>query len=254
MRMNGYKVEYIDGWGWTQITDVFPSPFKWLRDFYYKRQEIKHDKERFAENWNMKILMNSLYGKTAQQVGKGKLTCFPYASYITAACRIALTDIVHQNEDKIINIATDGLLSTSKLDIGYLYPNKLGGWEENKYEKAIVVGNGILQLFKDDGTFITKARGITGRKDWNLFGEIQKNLDKTEIKFTKKRPIQLGEIIYHKKKLKPSDLNRFMEVSRRVDVNCDKSHNWDRQYKNFRDLLEHQSTGKPKLISQLQKM
>ena len=257
LRRNNYPVKILYGVGWRETQHKLDNPFGWMPAFYEKRKEVKAGGD-YAVQYAMKIFLNSLYGKTVSaKYGFAKMTNFFYGSYITSDCRCKVNQVYVDNSLSIVNIATDGLLSTSPiegLDIG----NKLGQWEYVKYKRGVVLGNGMRQLWYDEPKidengneilFVTYARGLTDKKSWDMLAELQKNLDKDELTFVSYRPIQLGEILNFTKKFKFSDLNRFMERKRKLRVNADTTRVWEREFTCFRDMLESSPIdSKPKKV------
>ena len=246
----GYPVEFRGGIVWEQQKEEYESPFSWVRDVYNARRAIKDNDDTDIRQWALKIAMNGAYGKTAQaKKGMGALTNFFYASYITAGTRCQIADAMMEKPEDIVEIATDSILSLSPLPSLPLSSN-LGDWTMDTYEKALVIGSGIRQQWnpeKADKPFVTHARGLTYKSDWDMLKEIKTgfnenenrpNIDCDYLYFTKVRPLHLGEIIFHHKLLSLKDLGVFTEVSKRLSVNTDKKRRWEREYVDFRDMLE----------------
>jgi hypothetical protein len=244
LRENGEYVKWLgEGMGWVKENDKYPNPFAWLKEMYAKRKEAKKDNPALATT--MKLLMNSLYGSTVQRKnGIGDLSNFCYGSYITGRARKQMFDVKKANPGVIINIATDGLLSTEKLSLRV--SDELGAWEFNEYTKGLVIGNGIRQLWKDDGSFETHARGITSDRKYDLMSHLKKMRHKETFPVGRTRVIQLGTMVNAHIKWKHKHLNTFVMQSRVLNVNTDKKRTWEREYKNFGDLLgSPQMGGKP---------
>ena len=246
MLENGFEPEMRGGVAWQQEKEEYENPFAWIKEVYYARRKIKEMDKEDIKQWALKIAMNGAYGKTAQKKkGRGTLTNFFYASYITAGTRVQIYDVMVQKPESIVEVATDSILSTEPLSVNV--SEKLGDWSFAKYEKALVIGSGIRQQWLADGSFVTHARGLTYKNDWDMMGEIRDGRNKKEgranidcdyLYFSKKRPIHLGELIFHHKLLSLKDLGVFKDVSKRLSVNTDKKRRWNREYKDFRDLLE----------------
>ena len=246
---NGYSYQIKYGVGWQRKTNKYENPFGWMEEFYKKRQIIKKGGD-FAVQYAMKIFMNSLYGKTVQKTGnrfRGMQNFF-YGSYITSDCRNKVNQVYEDNPDTVVNIATDGVLSTEKIS-GLRLSDKLGEWGYRKYDKGIILGNGMRQLWNADGSYVTYARGLTDKKDWDMRKVLEEHLTDSEITFTSYRPIQLGEILNFTKVFEFSDLNRFMERKRKLRVNADTTRGWEREFSSFRDMLNSEPIrGKPKKV------
>lgn len=180
------------GWQWSCVVDVanrhrpgctevlesytFESdspeyPFTFVQTLYDERKRLK--KQGNMANIAIKLALNSLYGKTAQQRGArkgpdGTVTPPPFfqlewAGYVTAATRAKLYDAAMQCPNDIVYIATDGILSLSPV----LVPesDKLGEWEHKQYKSAIVAQSGVYWLEnvkwdKDQDHWITHFRGF----------------------------------------------------------------------------------------------
>ena len=247
LRENGEYVKWLgEGMGWVDegVSSEgvrYENPFAWLKEMYAKRKEEK-EKGNSAMATTMKLLMNSLYGSTVQRKnGIGDLSNFCYGSYITGRARIQMFDVKKRNPDAILNIATDGLLSTEKLTMRV--SEELGEWEYNEYTKGLVIGNGIRQLWRADGLFETHARGITSDRSYDLLAALEKVKDKSEFPVGKIRVIQLGTMVNAHIKWEHEHLNTFVKQSRALNVNTDKKRLWEREYTNFGDLLGSPSMG-----------
>ena len=244
LKSHGEYVKWLDeGYGWVKTSDTYINPFLWVKDMFKKRQEAKKDNPSLAQT--MKIMMNSIYGKTAEKKnGIGILTNFCYASYITARARLQMFDVVKENYDIIVNVATDGILSLKPLALS-LSP-ELGAWEYTEYKRGIVIGNGIRQLWLADGSFVTHARGITSDRNYDLEKVMKERRDESFINVGRTRVIQLGTMVNAHIKWKHNDLNSFVMQTREMNVNTDKKRDWQREYKDFGDFLDSEyMDGKP---------
>ncbi len=222
------------------------SPFSWIPMAFQKKKMYDEDKTDFRRiAW--KILMNASYGKTAQD--GGKLEDHRYASYITARTRLKIIEAIKGNENHIINIATDGIMSEVPLDLDL--GSLLGQWELKKYKKVVVVGNGMYQKWDEKGKSETRARGLTNRHDFDMLSAMKEHKDESAFWFAKERPCSLGEVLTHTKKLTKEDLNVWKKFERKLDVNADKKRNWERQYESFSDFLNNPIGSKPWTVSEV---
>ena len=237
LKEEGEYVKWLDeGIGWVQENDNYSNPFVWMKEMYKKRKDFKKTDPALAQT--MKLLMNSLYGSTVQRKnGVGDLSNFCYGSYITGRARKQMFEVVKANKSYIVNVATDGLLSTCKLDLKC--SDELGEWEYHEYTRGLVIGNGIRQLWKEDGSYETHARGITSDRKYNLLLNLVRCFHSRLSFFPvgKVRVIQLGTMVNAHIKWKQEHLNTFIKQSRVLNVNTDKKREWEREYKNFGDLL-----------------
>lgn len=140
-------------------------PFQWVKDYYTRRQDlVREAKTNGIENGEEKIIklgLNSLYGKTAQQVGarimNGEIQEPAYfqmewAGAVTAGCRAKLMLAAIQNMPAIIGFATDGLFSTEPLDLDCPKEKELGLWEYQKHDGITIVMPGIYWLHDNNKT------------------------------------------------------------------------------------------------------
>jgi hypothetical protein len=239
LKEEGEYVKWLgEGVGWIKDNDKYPNPFAWMREMYTKRKDFKKTDPALAQT--MKLLMNSLYGSTVQRKnGIGDLSNFCYGSYITGRARIQMFNVVKANRKVIVNIATDGLLSTEKLSESeeFVVGDNLGEWEYHEYTKGLVIGNGIRQLWKADGSFETHARGITSDRSYDLMSHLRKRRYEWNFPVGRTRVIQLGTMVNAHLKWKHEHLNTFILQSRVLNVNTDRKRAWEREYKDFGDLL-----------------
>lgn len=257
MLKNNFKCKVLGGVEWEQTKRRFDSPFNWMESTFYKRLEIKQKNKEDMRQYALKITLNSSYGKTAQQEPFiGALTNFFYASYITADTRIKLAQIAEKYPKNVIDIATDGICLNKEVK-GLEVGEKLGQYELSTFSKALYIGSGIRQMFyekpdKKGNTYETFARGLTNDKSYNMLEDIEKNLDKDELVKKKFRPLNLGECIQHTKILDVKDLNIFTEMPKKLKVNTDKKHIWNKDYVNFEDFLQNKTEGKPLQVKTLE--
>jgi hypothetical protein len=74
---------------------------------YKKRQEIKDSDKTGMLQYALKIVLNGLYGKTAQSKhGMGKLSNFFFASYITAVTRLQVAEVALKNLSAVVETVT----------------------------------------------------------------------------------------------------------------------------------------------------
>jgi hypothetical protein len=119
----------------------------------------------------IKLILNSMYGKTAQQVGgrDGKpppFQCFPWAGMITSGTRAKILRGLAQNPVAVIGIATDSLVSRRKLDLPI--GEKLGEWEIKRLAQYAQVGNGLYHGVDAKGKGVERSRGLERTTiDWD---------------------------------------------------------------------------------------
>lgn len=116
-------------------------PFSWIPEYYETRKKwVKNPDEEWQRGGEkiIKLGLNSLYGKTAQQLG-GKNGVAPtyhqmeWAGFITSSTRARLYRVAETDREAIIAFATDGLFSRRILHTGLSKSQKvLGEWEEKQ--------------------------------------------------------------------------------------------------------------------------
>lgn len=114
----------------------------------------------------LKLLMNSLYGKTLQKVGARTYFNAFVASWITSVTRSRIYDLVRLGDmHDVVSIMTDGVLTRKPLPA--VLGKSLGQWEVTMFEDGYQFAPGIYVLNrgkyktpKDEGERIVKYRGF----------------------------------------------------------------------------------------------
>jgi DNA polymerase elongation subunit (family B) len=129
MLSHNYPCRFITGLEWHFIENKYPSPFEWMPRMYRKRIELKQNDSTGMLQYALKILLNGLYGKTAQaKKGMGTLTNFFYASYITATTRLQVAEVALKHLGDVIEIATDSVTLTKDISAELPISKALGEW------------------------------------------------------------------------------------------------------------------------------
>jgi hypothetical protein len=132
-----FPVVSAGSWGWAP--EVFAGKalhpgvtlleaYVWMRTCKcpapFKRNVVRYFKVRLA--WGKggkgivaKLALNSIYGKSAQGVGRPKYRCIVRAGLITSMCRAMLLRALACAKDlwNVVDVATDSLLSTEPLKL-----------------------------------------------------------------------------------------------------------------------------------------
>lgn len=153
------NTQVIRGWVWHPV-DPSERPFSFVKTIYELRAKLK--KEGHASEKVLKLGLNSLYGKLAQQVSyKGRVPPFhqlEWAGYITSLTRANLYRAAAQKPSKVVHLATDGIVSTSPLDLEE--GTELGQWEKLELGGVIEVQAGVYWLLdKHGGIYELHYRG-----------------------------------------------------------------------------------------------
>jgi hypothetical protein len=149
------------------IAGANPYPFAWVGDAYAQRAAMKaagDPREKIV-----KLGLNSIYGKLAQQSGWKEGRQVPpwhqleWAGWITAYTRGAIWRAIADHTEQIIAIETDGIYSREALDVPV--GKALGQWEVDTLDRITYVQSGVY-VADTDGEDVTRSRGIdlTDRK------------------------------------------------------------------------------------------
>lgn len=139
-----YTLAVLDGYVWRP--ECKHVPFGWVPDLYRQRAEWKRAGN--PAELPLKLALNSLYGKMAQQVGYNPDTGrrppnhqLAWAGYVTSHTRAKLYRAAMQDERMIIQIATDGIFATEPLQVDE--GTDLGQWEVARHDWITMVQSGV---------------------------------------------------------------------------------------------------------------
>lgn len=253
-------VKIKDGWFWT--VDEGELPFERLVDLYHWRKRLKEDENPLE--LVVKLIMNSIYGKTVQltpvlervhevfpdridvdiiegaMAGSykryyrtGQLFNPAYASLITTRVRLQCHEALLKHGADAIAVFTDGILTSRKrLPIS----NRLGQWNLEGSGELVMIGTGVYTL--DMGKKLkSRFRGFHSDQHLNFFELLAQHADKTVITFPKTKVVQLGEWLMHFNQWNEGELNTFVNLTKRLDLNFDTKRDWSRAFRNARDVL-----------------
>lgn len=145
------------------------KPFSSIPTLYRNRQKLKAMGN--GAHVGIKLGLNSLYGKLAQQVGWAEGRALPpyhnlaLAGWVTAMCRSKLLSAMALEPQAIIATETDAVFSTMALDLPV--SNELGEWDATEYDDMWYFASGFRFGIKDDEVLKPATRGIPV-KDINL--------------------------------------------------------------------------------------
>jgi hypothetical protein len=141
-------------------------PFRWVPEMYERRAQWK--REGNPAQLALKLTLNSMYGKMAQQVGwriladgSIKLPTFhqlEYAGYVTACTRARLLDAMMLKPNSVIACETDAVFSLEPLKLPM--SEALGDWELTKYSGICYVQSGVYFTRDSEGKWKNKSRGF----------------------------------------------------------------------------------------------
>lgn len=152
--------------GWVPFETCEHRPFHWVPQWYERRRQMQADGDP-RQMW-LKLILNSLYGKTAQQVGRPQWHSWIWAGLITSHCRAALLDAIALDPEGVVMTATDAVYGRRGLDLDH--GDGLGQWETQALEDVLVVQSGFFNAGAVYGPRKPRTRGIPARYiDWSMF-------------------------------------------------------------------------------------
>ena len=147
---HGYDAQLIESWEWRQECDH--QPFTFVDEGYAKRAEfrelLRQGDPRGMAHIPMKLWLNSLYGKMAQQTGARDgppaYHNLCWAGWVTSATRAQMFDVGMQHPEEVIAFATDAVISTTRHDVPL--GTSLGQWSEEEFDGICMVQPGVYFL------------------------------------------------------------------------------------------------------------
>lgn len=144
-------IPIYDGYVWDQECEC-ESPFAKIPEMYAVRQE--YVSQGNGTEKVIKLILNSLYGKTAQSVGWSidkngipnppPFQCFIWAGLITSGCRAMIMSAFMQPDANVKSIATDGILSTTPIAALDVPKEKiLGKWDYSEVKNGYLFQSGV---------------------------------------------------------------------------------------------------------------
>jgi hypothetical protein len=162
----GYgTVGVLDGWEFVPYDDN--KPFAFIDDMYKLRQALKAIGDGAEKA--LKLGMNSIYGKLAQQIGayydwnekqwhKPPYHQLEWAGYTTSYCRAKVLTAALQDISSVIAFETDALFTTRPLDLPI--SKELGEWECTEFTSLTYLQSGMYFGTLTNGKEVSKTRGV----------------------------------------------------------------------------------------------
>ena len=211
-----YKI--LDSYQFVSNSKKYPYR-EFIESMYNKRQKLKSANDPMQ--LPLKIILNSIYGKTGQKVNRiiGNLFNPVIFAFITGFTRAKLYEFVRKNdiERDIVAFATDSICSTKKLDIDSI---NLGEFSfEGESDDVFYLQNGFYRF---NGVWKQRGLGKLGRnyiehldtfeRDGKLFYQFKVNRNNR----------LLSSIISNKIK----DIGKIVPITREVNLNADRKRLW----------------------------
>ena len=135
----------LEGYQYIPDSDIYPYR-EFVENLYQKRLKLKQENNPLQ--LPIKIILNSIYGKTGQVIDQriGNLFNPVIFASITGICRAQLYDFVRKNglEKDVVFFATDSICTTKKLTINSA---KLGNFSfDNEANDVFVLQNGFYRF------------------------------------------------------------------------------------------------------------
>lgn len=152
-------------------------PFNWVPSYYDLRYLLREQGNEIGEKV-VKLILNSLYGKIAQTIGKPPVPTWIWAGLITQSARSKLLTAIRSNPEACVMVATDAIYSKEPLPLDF--GKALGQWDgPEEYGRTLIVQAGFWRDY--DHPEHQKTRGIAkkyleGDKDhlplWPVFEQL----------------------------------------------------------------------------------
>jgi hypothetical protein len=209
-------------------------PFKdFIERLYEKRLKLKKEGNQIERA--IKIVLNSIYGKTVQtkpHKRMGNLYNQVIGSYITGFARAELYKFVrkHKLENQVVAFATDSV--AVRVEIPNLNSEKLGEMKLDKQaEDVIFLSNGFYRF---NGVWKKRGVGYDNEKKQEIEHE-DTRIDKDGnlyilVKTTKTTHIKSG-ILFNKLK----DVGKIETYEKKINLNSDKKRLWISELKSLND-------------------
>jgi len=210
---------------------------KFIESMYEKRLKLKNEKNPLQ--LPLKIILNSIYGKTGQtdKISKriGNLFSPIIFSHITGFARAQLYSFIqkHGIEKEMVAVATDSICTTRKLNIG---STDLGDFSyEGESHDTYFLQNGFYRF---NGEWKKRGIGTIGGKEVEHLDTFEKD-DKLYYKFQVTRNFTLKKAIIQNK---IADIGKIRPEIKMYNLNADRKRLWLGRIESVRDKTYNDST------------
>ena len=146
-------------------------PFRELvHSTFQYRKALKRDGK--ASHVAVKLVLNSLYGKFAQTVGKPQYYSPIWAGLITSHTRARLMEAI---TDDVVCVMTDSIWSSKPITVPI--GGSLGEWEEGNETRLVLAEAGLYQASDSSGSLSTWQRGFDKRNPVDIERLVSEWLD-----------------------------------------------------------------------------
>jgi len=217
------------------IPDVLVFPFKdFIEKMYTKRVQLQQNDD--PRQLPLKILLNSIYGKTGEKVNGriGNLFNPVLFATIPGITRAQLYEFVCTNglEKEVVSFATDSICLTRDLGID---SKELGQYSlKAKATDGFFLQNGFYRL---NGKWKQRGLGHLGAKDIEHLVTYEKN-EKLFYKFKMTRSGRLRSSILQNS---ISEIGKFKTIEREVNLNADRKRFWLGTIRSIDDKIMNES-------------
>jgi len=215
---DGSLYRILDGYQFIPNSDIYPYR-EFIANLYLKRLKLKQENNPLQAP--IKIILNSIYGKTGQKVNRimGNLFNPVIFAYITGFARAQLYDFVMKNnlEKDVVAFATDSVCVTKKLDIN---STRLGEFSfDGMGDDVYYLQNGFYRF---NGKWKQRGLGKLGSKEIEHLDTFEKN-GKLYYQFQVLRNSRLRSSIIQNK---IQDIGKIRPITREVNLNADRKRLW----------------------------
>ncbi|MCH7561364.1 MAG: DNA polymerase [Thaumarchaeota archaeon] len=208
----------LEGYQFVTQSNIYPYR-KFIQNLYQKRLKLKEENNPLQ--MPIKIILNSIYGKTGQKVNRimGNLFNPVMFSYITGYTRAKLYDFVRKNglEREAVAFATDSICTTKKLNIN---SKRLGDFSyDGKSDDTFYLQNGFYRF---NGKWKQRGLGKLGSREIEHLDTFEK-VGKLFYKFKVLRNSRLRSSILSDR---IQDIGKIALITREVNLNADRKRLW----------------------------
>ncbi|MDH3312439.1 MAG: DNA polymerase, partial [Nitrosopumilus sp.] len=230
-RTTFYRI--LEGYQFITNSDIYPYR-DFIENLYQTRMELK--KENNPLQLPIKIILNSIYGKTGQVIEHkiGNLFNPVIFASITGICRAQLYEFVRKNdiERDVVFFATDSICTTKKLDVN---STKLGDFSfDNEADDVFVLQNGFYR-FND----LWKQRGLgkLGTREIEHLDTFEKD-GRLYYRFNVLRSNRLRSSIIQNN---ISEIGKIKPITREFNLNADRKRFWLGHIESMEDKIMNES-------------